>query len=96
MTAHRPAADRLAHLEQKRRQIDARIATLSAREQAHQRKDDDRRRILLGTILLEDLATNPMLADYVRGRLPDVLRDSDRKRGLFNQLLGLAPNQSPK
>lgn len=88
MTAHRPAADRLAHLEQKRRQIDARIATLSAREQAQQRKDDDRRRILLGTILLEDLATNPMLADYVRGRLPDVLRDSDRKRGLFDELLG--------
>lgn len=87
MATHRPAADRLAQLETKRRQIEARIATLSAREQAQQRKDDDRRRILLGTILLEDLATNPMLADYVRGRLPDILRETDRKRGLFKELL---------
>jgi hypothetical protein len=87
MATHRPAAERLVQLETKRRQIDAQIATLSAREQAQQRKDDDRRRILLGTILLEDLATNPMLADYVRGRLPDVLRDTDRKRGLFKELL---------
>jgi hypothetical protein len=90
MTTHRPAADRLAQLEQKRLQIEARIATLSARELAQQRKDDDRRRLLLGTILLEDLATNPVLADYVRGRLPDVLRDSDRKRGLFKELLDTA------
>lgn len=85
MGTRRTSAERLADLEQKKRQLAEEIAALSAREKARERKDDDRRRVLLGSIVLADLANNPELAAYIRNRLPSVMRDGDRR--LFADLL---------
>lgn len=77
---------RLANLEERRRLLAAEIAMLAAREKAQQRKDHVRRQLLLGSIVLADLADNDALASYVRMRLPAVMSDGDRK--LFVDLLG--------
>ncbi len=86
MGLRRTPAEQLADLETKKRQLGERIVALSARAKERQRKDDDRRRVLLGSVVLADLATNQELAAYIRTRLPDVMRDGDRQ--LFADLLG--------
>lgn len=73
----RSPAERLADLEEKKRRLVEEIATLSAREKARTRKDDNRRRMLLGSIVLADLASNAELAGYICARLPSVIRDGD-------------------
>lgn len=85
MPARRDHSERLAELETKRRQLDARISALSARDEAQRRKDDDRRKLLLGSIVLADLRGNVTLANYIRNRLPDIMRDGDQR--LFVDLL---------
>lgn len=79
MGSRRTPAEQLADLEKKKEQLAARIATVSARAKQRERKDDDRRRILLGSILLADLDTRPGLADYAKTRLPDVMLEKDRR-----------------
>lgn len=90
MGLRRTPAEQLADLETKKRQLGERIVALSARAKERQRKDDDRRRVLLGSVVLADLATNQELAAYIRTRLPDVMRDGDRR--LFADLLGDDPS----
>jgi len=85
MGSRRSPAERLAELEERKRQLAERIATLSAREKDRQRKDDDRRRVLLGSIVLADLASDQSLARYIRSRLPSVMRPGDER--LFVDLL---------
>lgn len=85
MGSHRTPAERLAELETKKRQLGEQIAALSAREKGRQRKDDDRRRVLFGSIVLADLSADRVLAEYIRSRLPSVMRDGDER--LFTDLL---------
>lgn len=85
MGKRRTPAERLAELEARKQQLSERIVALSAREKDRQRKDDNRRLILLGSIVLAELGTNPSLANYIRSRLPAVLRDGDHR--LFADLL---------
>lgn len=85
MGAQRTSAERLAELEERKRRLAAEIATLSAREKMRARKDEDRRRILLGSIVLADLATNEELVAYIRARLPSVMREGDER--LFREVL---------
>lgn len=85
MGTRRTPTERLADLENKKRQLADKIAKLSAREKMQGQKDDDRRRILLGSIVLAELATNPALAEYIRPRLTKVMREGDER--LFTDLL---------
>ena len=70
MPQSRPPSDRLADLQTRKKQLEAQIAALGAREAVQRRKDDDRRIALLGKILLEDLPNDDALRDYARRRLP--------------------------
>lgn len=85
MGTRRTPAERLADLEERKRRLAADIATLSAREKVRARKDEDRRKVLLGSIVLADLAANKELAAYIRARLPSVMREGDER--LFADLL---------
>jgi hypothetical protein len=85
MGTRRTSAERLVDLEERRVQLAAEIASLSAREKLRARKDDDRRKVLLGSIVLADLATDSELAAFVRARLPSVMRPGDER--LFTDLL---------
>lgn len=86
MGIRRTPAERLAELEKRKRQLTEQIADISAREKDRQRKDENRRKVLLGSIVLADLASNPSLASYIRSRLPSVMKTGDER--LFSDLLG--------
>src|SRR5260364_72300 len=81
-------AKRLEALEAKRKQLDAQIQALRVREQTQARKDDTRRKVLIGGVML------PMvkLDEMPEGRLTQLLDkhlDAERDRKLF----GLEPKQ---
>lgn len=76
---------RKAELETKQRQLAYRAEAIAARQKERQPRDDDRRRLLLGSILLADLATNASVAVYVRSRLPSFMQPGDLR--LFADVL---------
>ncbi len=97
MGSRRTTAQQLADLEkqlgglkEKKNKIDERIKTLSAVTNERKRKDDNRRFVLLGTIVLEDLPTHPELATYIRSRLPSVLKGEGDQRLFADFLKGNA------
>lgn len=61
--------DKLAKLHQEQARIMAELRSTAGRVAAKTRKNDTRRKILLGTILLEGSATNPKLLEWVEGRI---------------------------
>lgn len=86
MPQRRPTDARLEELAQKKAQIDAQMDALSARRRLDQKKDEDRLKWLLGTLIFDRLSTEPALQSIVRCELPARLTDRDRARGLWDQL----------
>lgn len=67
------------------------VARLQARLREKQRKEDTRRKVLLGTWLLEEIETNVEMKEWFEAELEVFLtRDSDRK------LFGLEPIPDPE
>lgn len=82
--------ERLQKLQERRDQLNAQLAALEARAKQTQKKQDDRRKILLGSLVLADLDSRPELKAYLAERLPSFLaRPEDKK--LFAALLPAAP-----
>jgi hypothetical protein len=82
--------ERLQKLQERRDQLNAQLAAMEARAKQTQKKQDDRRKILLGALVLADLDTRPELRNYLAERLPGFLvRPEDRK--LFAALLPAPP-----
>lgn len=82
--------ERLQKLQERRDQLNAQLAAMEARAKQTQKKQDDRRKILLGALMLADLDTRPELKAYLAERLPGFLvRPEDRK--LFADLMAAAP-----
>lgn len=84
--------NRLSALEQKRAQLDAQIKALKARERQQVRKDETRRKILVGALAREHATTFPDsdFAAVLNGLLNEhVTRPQDRN------LLGLDPLPEP-
>ena len=87
--------ERLKALEQKQAQIKAQIQALKARDNAQERKDDTRRKVLLGGFVLaqmkkKGIGYNQMT--YEDARFVDTL-NNDRDRALFG--LAAKPALSP-
>src|SRR5260363_44696 len=81
-------AKRLEALEAKRKQLDAQIQALRVREQTQASKDDTRRKVLIGGVMLKMVKLDEM----PEGRLTQLLDkhlDAERDRKLF----GLEPKQ---
>ena len=82
--------ERLQKMQERRDQLNAQLAVMEARAKQTQKKQDDRRKILLGSLVMTDLNTRPELKTYLAERLPGFLvRPEDRK--LFADLLAAAP-----
>jgi hypothetical protein len=82
--------ERLQKLQERRDQLNAQLAAIEARAKQTKKKQDDRRKILLGSLILADLETQSELRNYLVERLPSFLtRPEDRK--LFADLLPGAP-----
>jgi large subunit ribosomal protein L7/L12 len=70
---------RLEQLLQKREQLNAQIEQVRARESARKRKEDTRRKILLGALMMEMMEKGELDEVKVRKRLSEFLiRDGDR------------------
>ena len=72
------AMEQIEGLRQRRTQIEARIAALEARAKADRRKEDARRKIVIGAGVLALAARNPDFGRWLAMRLPEVLADRDR------------------
>ena len=90
-------AEKLEALAKKQAQIQKQIQALKARDTAQERKDDTRRKVLLGALVLHRLENSndpdftKRLGDWLRRELPDFLTcDGDKE--LFADLLGKAPH----
>ena len=87
--------ERLKALEQKQAQIKAQIQALKARDTAQDRKDDTRRKVLLGGFVLAQMKKNGIgvqSVTYESVRFIDTL-NNDRDRVLFG--LAAKPARSP-
>ena len=82
------AQSKIETLTEKRRQIDAQIQALKTQEQAQKRKDDTRKKILIGGVVLKMLKAKDLKQEWLDGVLNKHL-DSERDRALF----GLAPQK---
>jgi hypothetical protein len=86
MSQSRPPDARIAELTQKKIQLDAQIAALDARRRLSQKKDEDRIKWLLGTLVFDRLSAEPALQSIVRRDLPYRLTERDQARGLWQVL----------
>ena len=76
-------SERLKKLLEKREQLNAEIQKARARETAQKRKEDTRRKILLGALVIEMMDKGELDDGVIMKRLEGFLtRDIDRK--LFN------------
>lgn len=86
MSQSRPPDARIAELTEKKSQLDAQIAALDARRRLTQKKDEDRIKWLLGTLVFDRLSAQPALQSIVKRDLPERLTQRDRERGLWQIL----------
>jgi hypothetical protein len=70
---------RIETLRTRRAQINAQLLRLEAISKTQARKDETRRKILAGAVLLDEMAKNPKLDAWARDLLKRrLLRDRDR------------------
>ena len=91
MSQSRPPDIHLEELAEKKAQLDAQIAALDARRRLSQKKNEDRIKWLLGTLVFDNLSAEPALQspellEIVRRDLPERLTQRDRDRGLWQIL----------
>lgn len=82
---------RLEALNAKRDQLNAQIQALKAKEQGQQRKDETRRKVLIGGVVLKMLKIGEMPQERLE-QILDKHLDSNRDRALF----GLSPKLKPE
>ena len=78
--------ERLKRLQQRRDQLNAQLAALEARNRQTEKKRADRRKILVGALVLTDLPERADLMAYLAERLPSFLTRQEDKM-LFADLL---------
>ena len=72
--------DRIATLERKKAQIAERLKTLTAQEAARKRREDTRRKIIVGAAVLVHAELDTAFAQQLKAVLDKaVMRDLDRK-----------------
>lgn len=86
MPSRRPLQDRLDELARRRAQVDAEIAALNARARQDAKKDEDRIKFLLGTLVWDRLGEDAALQAFVERELPARLTARDHDRGLWERL----------
>lgn len=86
MPSRRSTDERLEELITKKAQLDAQIAALDARRRVQTKKDEDRIKWLLGTLVFDRLSAEPALQSIVRRDLPERLTRRDKERGLWERL----------
>lgn len=73
-----PKTDKIESLEKKLEQIKAQLSAEKSREKAQKRKDDTRRKILVGAYFLEQAQTEKKFAELVEKLDPFLKKTVDR------------------
>ena len=85
-----PIADRIARIQEKKDQLEARLRPLKAKAKSEERKRDTRRKIVVGGAILAAIEKDAFLALHVRKVLTaSVRRPNDREA--IADLLTTAP-----
>lgn len=82
--------NRIESLRSRRAQIDAELARLEAKAKGEARKADTRRKILIGALVMQEMASNPDLEKLVK-ELTESRLTKPRDRALFQ-----LPPQTPQ
>ncbi len=80
---NRSRQDRIKELESKKKQLEARIQKLKAAESAKKRKEDTRRKILLGSMVMKLIETGYWSQEEIYKHLDEFL-DKELDRQLFD------------
>ena len=93
---HSPmTTDRLEKLRQKRAQLDAQIKDAEARARQQSRKDDTRRKIIVGALAIEHMTTHPGSTFALKlAELIDTYVTKPSDRSLLNALLSNHASQA--
>jgi hypothetical protein len=86
MPIKRPTSERLDALLKQREELKAKIDAMSARARLEAKKDEDRLKWLLGTLVYDKLASDPHLQAFVERELPHRLTERDHRRRLWQTL----------
>ena len=78
MPQQRTAAERLAELQGKKKKADARLTALENKLKDREHRDDVRRKMILGDLVLANVATHPQLAKWVRDALRTDLKKPEQ------------------
>jgi hypothetical protein len=87
--------DRIAELKAKKDKLGARIAKLEASAKAENRKRDQRRAMILGTVALASIDKSPGLVSILRPALQAYVEAHPKDRDIIADLLALRPNWTP-
>ena len=82
MMPPRPSRDALI---EKRRKIEAQLKALDARDREQQRKDDTRRKIILGGLVMAEIEDDASLRETIRKLIEE--KASEKDRGLLADFL---------
>jgi len=85
----------LAKLLERKAKLDARIQAIRSRESAQARKDDARRKVLVGALVLKAIELNPNQKLWVEALLDNSLKRDDERK-LFNMPPLAAPGAAPE
>lgn len=73
-------SDKLQRLQEKRDQLNAQIQSVRAREQAKKRKEDTRKKVLVGAMIMDKVERGEWPKDKLHDALDQYLtRDRDRE-----------------
>lgn len=90
-----PSTTRLDELIRQKAQIEAQISSLTARQLAQRKKDTDRLKWLLGSLVFDRMSTNPGLRSWVERELSGQLTKRDLDRGLWEILFPKETDPKP-
>lgn len=79
-----PSEQKLSKLEQKKQQLEEQIKTIKARQKQQARKDDTRRKILIGAAMLKEAKSNKEFARILSTLLDkNIEKEKDRRLAGF-------------
>lgn len=90
-----PSTTRLDELIRQKAQIEAQISTLTARQVTQRKKDTDRLKWLLGSLVFDRMATDTALRAWVQRELQGQLTKRDLDRGLWEVLFPKETDAKP-
>lgn len=89
--AKKSPSERIAQLEERKKQLEAKLASLNARERAGERKRETRRKIIVGGAVLAQAQHDPAFAALLREVLDKTVQRPTERAAIADLLPSVAP-----